>query len=264
MWSFRERPAADAVVDARWHTLDRYLLQKSLDRAVATGYADVVCAILNNIVSVLQRWLLAQLTERVNQNRGWTDGAKSNAYDGSVDPSSSLCALNSLAVCAQNLKSLERRLVASARASFPAVHGAAHRKVRPHTYRGEQGMFVECGVSFSVLVSTTVWACWPQCVLWGMRLHLCVRMWCASTPAPPPTHTPSSTPCATPPRQPFRFKSELMIWRMPLRRFWKPTDRACLFSWTRNSQEVVRVCVRACVHMCVAVAVAALYFDALR
>lgn len=48
-----------------------YIVQKCVNRAVATGDADVVCAILNNSVDMLKRWMLALLADRVNKNQGW-------------------------------------------------------------------------------------------------------------------------------------------------------------------------------------------------
>ena len=102
-----------------------YILQKCIDRALATGYADVVCAILNNTVGALKQWLLSMLVERVNKSHGWP-----GRHGQDPMPTSSLCALNSLDVCAQNLGNLERRVVANARSSFPEGT-VGHRKVRP-------------------------------------------------------------------------------------------------------------------------------------
>ncbi len=116
-------------------------------QAVATGYADLVCAIVNNSVDVMKRWLLALLADRVNRNKGWAPrkqhtssssssnnnnnnnnssssgsiiaGSSSSSTSHDPDPASSLCALNSLDVCARNLRSLEQRLASHARQGFP-------------------------------------------------------------------------------------------------------------------------------------------------
>ena len=107
-----------------------YLLQKTVDRAVGTGYADAVCAIVNNSVSVLKRWLLALLADRVNRNQGWPalpDHGRARLPK-TPSPSSSLCALNSLDVCGQNLRTFERALTTATKLAFE-TGSTGHRKV---------------------------------------------------------------------------------------------------------------------------------------
>ena len=99
-----------------------YIAQKCAERAVATGHADVVCAVLNNMAGTLRRWHLARLAERLNSGSGWSPTTLRKSA-----MTSPLCALNSLAVTSRNIQALERTLVSNL-ASF-SEGSSSRRKV---------------------------------------------------------------------------------------------------------------------------------------
>lgn len=180
-----------------------YLLQKTVDRAVGTGYADAVCAIVNNSVSVLKRWLLALLADRVNRNQGWPalvpdHRGRALLPNNTPSPSSSLCALNSLDVCGQNLRTFERALTTASKLAFE-TGSSGHRKV-------VNLMLFSClpkQPEFVCLVDITGECRFPYC-------RFCLALKTSGT-------------------QPRRSQ--------------KPIVRACLFCWIPDFHEQARPCI---------------------